>query len=363
MRSLALLLVLLSTNVRAQGLLGTPGGLLADPKAVAFEDAFQAEINKRREKKGLGAFIADARLRGFMRGEAALAAKGDPTAAKIVDRIKGQGMAPYGYFFQFSFGTQAAAVLSEMEKDAAFAKALYGEFARAGVGVFMAQGEKGPQFQVGVMFAADPDPMAGKSGLSQAQTDPVMNGALTQIKKCYDEVLKADPNAGGDLLVKVVIGGEGTVTEAGMLKSLGKPAFDDCALTVVRGLSFPKPYKGKPVTLNHPMRFTPPTGGRRIGKLTQSQIDTAFRAASYDFKVCYDARAKLKPTLGGSIELALTVMPNGATDKLRVQKDTIEDPELTNCIMTRAKDVRFPAPDLGGEVDLVYPLNFAPYKK
>ena len=41
-------------------------------------------------------------------------------------------------------------------------------------------------------------------------------------------------------------------------------------------------------------------------------------------------------------------------------EDEPRDVPLSSCVLKRAKELRFPAPDHGGEVDISYPLYFAP---
>ena len=220
-----------------------------------------------------------------------------------------------------------------------------------------------PYFQVAVMLTRSPDPMAGKPGLAREQTDSIMQRNMFRFKQCYDYALEEDPNLKGQIVLKVVIGPAGSVSEASLLRKMGNGTFDTCALTVARSLQFPKPYKGKPVTLNHPMAFSPAHGTRRRGKLTRTQIDGAFSRARYDFKRCYESRLKAKPQLHGKIVIAFTVRPDGGVTKVRLTEDQPADLTLSNCVLKRAKELRFPRPEHGGEVDLEYPLNFEPPAK
>ena len=129
---------------------------------------------------------------------------------------------------------------------------------------------------------------------------------------------------------------------------------------MVRKLRFPKPYKGKPVTLDHPMRFSPPQGNRRIGKLSRSEIDRAFMRYRHDFQTCYEKRQKSNKLLKGTINVKLTVLPDG-----RVTKVLLENPfdsALAECLKPFINRMRFTRPKHSGEVDVVYPLKFAPNK-
>ncbi len=344
------------------GGLGAGGGLLkVDPKASALENALLQQVNDLRKKKKLPPMAMSARLRTLMRKESAMAAKGDPAAAKIHERIKTQGMAPYGYMVSAVYGTDAAELFKGLKKDKKIVEAMLKEYVSAGIGALWVPDEP-PYYQVTVLFAQEPDPMAGKSGLTKAQTDPVMRAATPRFKGCYDQALKRNPNIGGSMLVKIVIGAGGKVSQSVVLQSLKDVDLDVCLTTVARGLTFPAPYKGKPVTLNHPFAFAPPQGGRRLGKLSDGQLNGVFSRARSSFRRCYDDRLVKKPKIGGEIILALTVLPSGDTKNVRLSEDEIGDLPLAKCILSLAQELRFPRPKFNGEVDVTYPLSFAPPK-
>jgi TonB family protein len=362
---LTLAVALLSSLPRlalAQGLggLGAPGGLVKiDPKAAAFEQDLLAALNAARTRAGTEAVGMDERLRTFARREAELAAKGSPEAKSAEQRLKTQGLAPFGHRIQYGFGTQAKGAVDGLLKDAAVKTALLAEFARAGVGAFLVPDEK-PYFQFALVLVAEPDPMAGRPGLSPAQTDAVMNAAQGKLKLCYDAALKRDPNARGDVIFALVIGAKGQVDSHKLLKSLGDADFDRCALQVASALSFPAPYKGKPVSLNHPVRFTPPQGDKKVGRLTDGQKQGPFIQAGAELKACYDQSAKDKPQLAGTITIGLTVSEEGKVTALDVVHDEPKAAALTACVLERVRQMRFAAPEFNAALSFTYPLRFAP---
>lgn len=337
-----------------------PTGLglaVQDPKAMALETDLLERINQLRGQKKLEPLRMDGRLRTFVRKEAEMAARGDPAAAKVHERIKSGGYCPYGYWLQSNFGADAAAVLKGLRKDPGTAKALVGDFTLAGIGAFFVP-EDPPYYQVTMVLAVEADPMAGQPGLSKAETDPVMQQAMVRIKGCYDQGLQRNPNLGGRALLKIVIGGGGKVQEAAMLQGLSDDLFNQCAVNIARTLVFPKPYKDKAVTLNHPMAFTPPQGNKIVGRLSKSQIESAFTQARFGFQSCYENRLKAKPNLAGTIVVAMTVDASGAASDMRITSDEPNDIDLSRCILKRAESLRFPAPEFGGDVQVSYPLRF-----
>lgn len=354
-----MLAALVTCAVLGQGLTqGLPLGV--DPKVPALESSLLDHLNKARTAAKREAPLGmDEKLRAFARRYAELAAKGAPEARQIEQQIKAQGLAPYGYRVQFSAGDSAETIVKELKKDKGTWASVIGEFTRAGLGAFWVPA-KPAYFQVVVLLAAERDPLDGVPGLSKEQTDPVMNGAAERIKaSCYDPALKVSPNIRGELVFQLVIGESGAVSKASLLKGLSTDGgFDGCALGVARGLKFPTPYKGKAVTLNHPMRFMPPQGERNIGVLQPSQIQAAFAKAAPAMRRCYESRLKADKYLEGRYVIRVTVEGDGKTRDGKLDEDTIGDATLAACILEQVKVMRFAAPAGGGEVDVTYPLSF-----
>lgn len=367
MRTLVFILALTSsTTVAAQGLgLGSrkTAGTQADAKTLRFELALLEAINALRAKKKLPVLKMDDELRAAARQQAEYGATGDPKAKTLDARIKAGKLAPHGYRLQYAFGSKAARVVRDLKKEAGAIANLSHEFARMGVGAFWVPADD-PYFQIAILVALEPDPMAGKTGLTKAQTDPVMKQAAEQINElCYEKALKRDPNLRGNLIFQIVIGAGGNVDDVRLLSKTESASFNACAVRQVQAQRFPAPYKDRPVTLNHPMKLTPPQGDRRVGILSSSQVASAFATARGDLKACYDARIEEKPSLSGSIVLSLVVAADGAIAHLDVADDELEDEPLRICLLDRAKRIRFPPPKYGGAAEVRFPLRFEPPAK
>ncbi len=360
---LAKIALALAVIVPQQGLsgLGAPGGLLKGPDArvLAFETKVLAGINDARKKHKLAPLVMDETLRSFVRPRAEQAAKGSTDAKAIDAEVQTKNLAPHGHRLQLGFGETAGKVVHALLADKALAALILGAWQRVGIGAFWVPADK-PYFQFALLLVSDPDPMAGKPGLSQAQTDPVMAAAGPAFKACYDGVLKRDPNRGGDVILQIVIGKSGRVDSYKLLRSLGDPVFDRCAEEVIQRLRFPEPYKGKAVTLNHPLRFTPPQGNKKVGRLSGPKVAAAFGSASSDLRACYDKAAKNKPALAGTLSLALVVSAAGSVNKVEVVHDEPGDKGLTACVLERIKRLHFARPEFGAEVEVTYPLRFGP---
>ncbi|HSI04152.1 MAG: AgmX/PglI C-terminal domain-containing protein [Myxococcota bacterium] len=324
-------------------------------KTAAFEAKVLEQLNVGRgtdAKKPT--FTADDGLRNFARRYAQLAATQQAAAQQIETDLKQQKLAPRGYRYQYAAGNDPVAIVKQIKID-------FDLPAKAGIGAYLVPAKE-PYYQVLVLLVLEPDPMEGKVGLTPAQTDPVMKQAAERIKSnCYDLALKRNPNLMGELVLQVVIADKGEVKEVKTLQGL-EAEFDTCAAIQVRSLRFPEPYKGKPVTLNHPMRFTPPQGEKFIGWLSQAQIDATFGSASQDFRACYDKERKQKPSLAGTLGLSIDVNAGGGVDNVVVTSNETGSATLSGCVVKRAYDLHFPPPRYNAGLTLTYPLRFVPDK-
>ena len=344
------------------GLMGAPGGLKGlglSSGAKKLEKGLFQEINQQRRDNKLAPLRRDMRLTAFAKQHAVALVDGSATNANIHDRIKSESIAPHGYWLQYGHGRSLEAIRRLLSKDRSWSKALAEDYQRIGIGVFQIPSNP-PTFQAVFFLARDLKLEIAKPGLSTTQTDTVMRRVLPKLQGCYQRALEKDPNVQGQVIFQIIIGGEGEVAGANVIKGMRSEDFDVCALLVLQQLSFPRPKGGRKVTLNHPVIFRPEHGSRRLGKLSPSQIRSAFHRASGGFRRCYDRRAKVRPKLAGTLNLALTVLPDGSTKDARIAEDGIGDGPLAKCVRDRLREMHFVAPKYGGEVDVTYPLVFKP---
>lgn len=74
---------------------------------------------------------------------------------------------------------------------------------------------------------------------------------------------------------------------------------------------------------------------------------------------CYEAALKKNPNLSGKITLRFTVGRVGKVTKVEIEVDTMHDEEVNQCIVDRASNWRFPAPQSGTDgVQFAYPFIF-----
>jgi hypothetical protein len=81
---------------------------------------------------------------------------------------------------------------------------------------------------------------------------------IGQINHCYEQGLAVNPNASGRVVVRFVIGSDGTVLAAAVASdSLGMPVVSQCMSNAVRRWSFPAPATVGTVNVSYPFNLMP----------------------------------------------------------------------------------------------------------
>lgn len=115
-----------------------------------------------------------------------------------------------------------------------------------------ATGAAGPKVNPGVSIG-DPTIMGS---LGKDVVKKVAQGNLRQIRFCYEEALAKEPNIAGNLVVKFVISGSGSVATAQVAqKTISSADLETCTAGRVRTWEFPKPKGGGVVIVTLPFDF------------------------------------------------------------------------------------------------------------
>jgi hypothetical protein len=80
------------------------------------------------------------------------------------------------------------------------------------------------------------------------------------VRDCYDKALKDLPTLKGDLVITFTLDPEGKVKKAELnqqASTLKSPAVADCAIKVIKGLTFPPSSRGMETISNYPFNFNP----------------------------------------------------------------------------------------------------------
>ncbi len=110
---------------------------------------------------------------------------------------------------------------------------------------------------------------------------------------------------------------------------------------------------------NH-VATTPSTDiGRPIigGDLDRSIIRRYIRQNIDKISYCYERQLLAKPGLGGTVSIQFLISGNGS---VQASSGSGLDSEVAGCVAGVIKNIKFPAPKNGGNVQVNYPFNFHP---
>jgi hypothetical protein len=80
------------------------------------------------------------------------------------------------------------------------------------------------------------------------------------VRDCYDKAQKQLPSLKGDMVIFFVLDPEGKVKKIELnqqASTLKSPEVVDCAIKVIKGLTFPPSSRGMETTVNYPYNFNP----------------------------------------------------------------------------------------------------------
>ena len=100
------------------------------------------------------------------------------------------------------------------------------------------------------------------------------------------------------------------------------------------------------------------SGGSR-GKLPQEVVEQVVSSRSAEIRWCYEQGLTREPGLVGKVVAEWTVAETGRVQNVHAVHSSLNDAEVTRCILTKIGRWSFPAPS-GGDVVVKYPFAFEP---
>jgi len=95
------------------------------------------------------------------------------------------------------------------------------------------------------------------------------------------------------------------------------------------------------------------------GKFTKEIVGARIRKLAPDALECYQAALVNRPALAGVVRVKWTIMPNGRTAAVVIEKSIPDAKDLENCIVGRIESWRFPSHH-GSAARVSYPFIFQP---
>ena len=80
----------------------------------------------------------------------------------------------------------------------------------------------------------------------------------------------------------------------------------------------------------------------------------------HEVKACYDQQLVKRPRLKGRITVQFTINATGAVAESVLSDTTMNNAQVSDCVVAAIRNWKFPAPEGGGIVIVTYPFNFTP---
>ena len=101
---------------------------------------------------------------------------------------------------------------------------------------------------------------------------------------------------------------------------------------------------------------TPGCSGACNGKASAA-LRSALGARGAMARTCYNAALRRNPNLTGKMTMNVRISPTGSVCSASVSNNTLGDPSVASCAISKFRSSKFPAPS-GGCVNTAVPLNF-----
>ena len=112
--------------------------------------------------------------------------------------------------------------------------------------------------------ASEPAPAAADAKAEETGTIEVIQKIVKEqrkpVRECYEKARKDLPTLQGDMIIHFVLDPEGKVKTIELNEqrsTLKAPPVVDCAIKVIKGLSFPPSSRGMETNVNYPYNFMP----------------------------------------------------------------------------------------------------------
>ncbi|MGC4115857.1 MAG: AgmX/PglI C-terminal domain-containing protein [Myxococcales bacterium] len=93
------------------------------------------------------------------------------------------------------------------------------------------------------------------------------------------------------------------------------------------------------------------------GSLDKELIRQVIKRNIGQIRYCYETELQTKPNLSGKVPVRFVIAPNGDVQTARVADGaTLNDGNLSECILVRLRSWKFPSPKGGGSVIVTYPF-------
>lgn len=95
----------------------------------------------------------------------------------------------------------------------------------------------------------------------------------------------------------------------------------------------------------------------KIGSIDPKEVNSFMNARFGQVKACYERRLKMNSLLEGKLDLNIDISPVGKVTAVTVNRDTLRDSQMLDCVKRAIRSWDFPKPK-GGRVIIGKTFNF-----
>jgi hypothetical protein len=101
----------------------------------------------------------------------------------------------------------------------------------------------------------------------------------------------------------------------------------------------------------------PGAGAEKPGTIDGKEVNRYINTHFGQVRTCYERRLKLNPLLEGMVDLNITINTKGKASSIAVNKDTVRDPQMLDCVKGVIRSWQLPQPE-GGKVVIAKQFTF-----
>jgi TonB family protein len=109
----------------------------------------------------------------------------------------------------------------------------------------------------------------------------------------------------------------------------------------------PPPLAPVPLANTDPLPGKRPSTPAATGTIDPKALETFLNARFPLVRACYERRLKVDPLLEGTVDLRITLSTSGRVAHIGVNRDTLKDAPMLDCVKATIRSWKFPPPTRG----------------
>jgi TonB family protein len=162
--------------------------------------------------------------------------------------------------------------------------------------------------------------------LETADVEDTLQGHLEDVRACYQRAGKAQQYAGGQVLLRFMVGGDGRVEDVWVVESsLGNYSVERCVVDIGRHVVFDAPSGHRATTFDYPIAF------RSTAELPVLDVDGL--KIEHDVATFLPQLASCGPVAKQAVAAMIYIEPNGFPGSVGLAAEAALDEEAASCVV------------------------------